>query len=69
MQLNESVLMRFYRQFGKQVDFIEERQPQGLNRIVWTPANLADGIYHFHIASGRLQAGEHEASGKVVLMR
>ena len=57
----ETLKITFYNQFGKQVDVIKERHQKGLNRITWTPNNLADGIYYF-----RLEAGEQEASGKVV---
>jgi hypothetical protein len=60
----QSVSITFYNQFGRQVDVIEERQHKGLNRVTWTPENLADGIYYF-----RLQAGSQLASGKMVLMR
>ncbi len=60
----ETVRITFYNQFGKQVDVIRENQTQGLNKVVWTPENLADGIYYF-----RLQAGEQKASGKLVLVR
>lgn len=60
----ETVTINFYNQFGKQVGQIEENQQKGLNRIVWTPENLADGIYYF-----RIQAGDQMASGKLVLVR
>jgi len=60
----ETVRITFYNQFGNQVDVIEERQQRGLNKVVWTLENLADGIYYF-----RLQAGEQVATGKMVLMK
>lgn len=60
----QTLTITFYNQFGKQVDIIEERRQSGLNRIVWTPENLPNGIYYF-----RLEAGNHSASGKLVLMR
>ena len=63
LQHPETVKIIYYNQFGKQVDIIEQKQPKGLNKIVWTPKNLADGIYYF-----RLEAGEKVASGKAVLM-
>ncbi|MDP3445804.1 MAG: hypothetical protein Q8T08_23330, partial [Ignavibacteria bacterium] len=59
----ETVLIIFYNQFGKQVDVIEQMQAHGLNRIIWAPKNLGDGIYYF-----RLEAGVKMCSGKVVLM-
>jgi len=57
------------------VAVIEENQLKGLNIVVWTPENHAEGIYYF-----RLQGGEQVAitggrslwrriSGKMVLMR
>jgi len=64
LQHSETVRLTFYNQFGKQVDVIEERQSQGMNKVVWIPENLADGIYYF-----RLEAGEQTASGKVVLVQ
>ena len=60
----ETVRIMFYNQFGKQVDVIEQNQSQGLNKLVWIPENLADGIYYL-----RLHAGEKSASGKLVLVR
>ncbi len=60
----ETIRITFYNQFGKQVDVIEESQFQGLNKVVWTPKNLADGIYFF-----RLQAGEQITTGKLILMK
>ncbi len=60
----ETVIFTFYNQFGKQVDIIEQKQSSGLQQVIWTPENLADGIYYF-----RLQAGEQVATGKMVLMK
>ena len=60
----ETVRITFYNQIGKQVDMIEESQSQGLNKVVWTPENLRDGIYYFS-----MQAGEQIACGKLVMMR
>jgi acyl-[acyl carrier protein]--UDP-N-acetylglucosamine O-acyltransferase len=60
----ETVRISFYNQFNFQIDIIEKRQLKGLNKVVWTPENLADGIYYF-----RLVAGEQVASGKMALMR
>jgi hypothetical protein len=60
----QTVTITFYNQFGKKVDMIEEKQSRGLNKIVWTPNNLADGIYFF-----RLQADDQLASGKIVLVK
>ena len=53
-----------YNQLGRQVEVIEKSQAQGLNKIMWAPEKLPDGIYYF-----RLQAGKQAASGKMVLMR
>lgn len=59
-----TVRIVFYSQIGKQIDFIEETQSQGLNKVVWTPEGLNEGIYYF-----RLEAVEQTASGKVMLVR
>ncbi|MEN8224024.1 MAG: T9SS type A sorting domain-containing protein [Bacteroidota bacterium] len=64
LNIPQTVTITFYNQFGKQVDKTEQKQSVGIQRVVWTPENLADGIYYF-----RLEAGEHVASGKVVLAR
>jgi len=64
LTIPQTVTITFYNQFGKQVAVIEERQQKGLNKVIWTPENLADGIYYF-----RLEAGKQVASGKVVLVR
>ncbi len=53
-----------YNQHVRQVEVIEQSQPQGLNKIMWAPGKLPGGIYYF-----RLQAGKQAASGKMVLMR
>ncbi len=60
----ETTRIEFYDHLGRQVDVIVQHQPQGLNRIVWTPENLSDGIYYF-----RFQAGDHMSSGKLILVR
>ena len=64
LKQSEIVTITFYSQFGKQIDIIEKRQLKGLNKVVWTPENLADGIYYFS-----LEAGEQIATGKVVLIK
>jgi len=43
------------------VDFIEENQPKGQNKIVWAPGDLPDGIYYF-----RLQTDKQNQSGEIV---
>jgi hypothetical protein len=60
----EMVRTTFYNQIGKQVDVIEGNQTQGLNKTVWTPKNLPNGIYYF-----KFQADELVVTGKMVLMR
>lgn len=60
----QTVTINFYNQFGKLVDVIEDWQQAGLNKVVWVPGNLADGIYYF-----RLETSESMVSGKVVLVR
>ena len=54
----------FYNQVGKQVDVIEQKQSAGLQKILWTPESLADGVYYF-----KMQYGEQVATGMLVLMR
>jgi hypothetical protein len=60
----ETVTIAFYNQFGKQVDKIEQKQSSGIQQVVWTPENLANGIYYFSV-----QAGRKLASDKVLLMK
>jgi hypothetical protein len=57
------VTITFYNQFGKIVDRIEQRQCAGKQQVAWSP-ELPGGIYYF-----RLEAGEQQESGKVVLVR
>lgn len=64
LQKSGSVQINIYNHHGKQVDLIEVRQQKGLNRIVWTPENLADGVYYF-----RFETGKQITSGKMLLMR
>lgn len=66
-ELNQSGTLRMtiYNQLGVQVDSIEQRQSQGLNKIIWfAKNNLSNGIYFF-----KLQVGVQVATGKMVLMR
>jgi len=60
---SETVRIIIYDHFGRQVDHIVQKQPKGLNRILWTPENLTNGIYHF-----RFHAGDIIASGKLVYL-
>lgn len=59
-----TVRITIYNKLGGQVEVIEQIQGKGLNKIGWAPKNLPNGIYYF-----RLQAGEHMATGKMMLMR
>jgi len=63
LNLPGTVRIIIYNQFGAQMEFIEQNQQQDLNKIIWTPNNLPNGIYYF-----RLQAGEQVATGKMVLI-
>jgi len=58
------VQITIYNHLGKQIEMIEKDQPQGLQKVVWNPRNLPNGVYYI-----RLQAGEQVALGKIVLMR
>ena len=60
----EKVFLTIYNQMGKQVYQTEDNQSQGKQQLVWTPENLADGIYYF-----RLQKGEKVSTGKMVLIK
>ena len=65
-ELNQAstVQIFIYNHVGKQIDVIRKEQAKGLNKIVWFPENKPEGVYYF-----RLQAGDQEASGKVLLMK
>jgi hypothetical protein len=52
-----------FNHLGEQIDVIMDKQPQGLNKVVWTPEDKPKGVYYF-----KLQAGDQEASGKLLLM-
>ena len=54
----------FYNQLGKQVDVFEKWQQAGLNKALWTPFNLPDGIYYF-----RFIAGEQRKDGKLLIVK
>lgn len=60
----ETVRTTFYNQIGKQVDVIEGNQNQGLNKTIWTPKDLPNGIYYF-----KFQADEMVEMGKIVLWK
>jgi len=53
-----------YNLLGEEVKVIEEMQSGGVNKIVWTPLNLHQGIYFY-----RLKAGNNFASGKLTYIR
>jgi polyhydroxybutyrate depolymerase len=59
----QTITITFFNQFGKMVDRIEQKQPAGKQQVVWSPV-LPGGVYYF-----RMEAGEQQASGKVVLVR
>ncbi|MCK4662374.1 MAG: T9SS type A sorting domain-containing protein [Bacteroidales bacterium] len=64
LQQATQVQISIYNYLGEQVDIIRKNQSQGLQKLVWNPNNLPDGIYFY-----KLQAGEQMASGKMVMMR
>ena len=64
LQQPTTVQITIYNHLGKQVEFIQQKQTQGMQQVVWNAENKPAGIYNF-----RLQAGMQVASGKMVLMR
>ena len=64
LEKTEKVRIDFFNQAGKQVDCIETKKPAGLQKCLWNPVNLPNGIYYI-----RLQAGRQAASGKLLLIR
>jgi len=58
----QRVKITFSDSFGRVVDKIIQNQPQGLQKIVWTPEGLNEGIYYY-----RLEAGDQKKSGKIIL--
>lgn len=54
-----SVNITFFNQFGKQVDMIKKLQEEGIQKVVWSPENLAGGVYYFRL----------EAEGQVVVRK
>jgi hypothetical protein len=61
-----TVRITFYDLLGTRLDGMEAEQSSGSNTFIWKPAFLPEGIYYFSITTGRQQAGEQVASGKVV---
>jgi len=64
LQQSSNVQITIYNHLGKQIEVIEKSQPQGLQKIVWSPVDLPNGVYYI-----RLQASGNVASGKMILMR
>jgi len=64
LQQPATIQITIYNHLGKQIEVIEKNQPQGLQKVVWNPRNLPNGVYYI-----RLQAGEQVASGKMVVLR
>jgi hypothetical protein len=64
LQQPSTVQITIYNHLGKQIDVIKNYQPQGLQKVIWSPGNLPDGIYYI-----LLRAGNQTASGKMVVVR
>jgi len=62
LNTSQTVTITFYNQFGKQIDVIEQKQSSGKQQMMWTP-ELPGGVYFF-----RLDAGEQQAYGKMILV-
>ncbi len=58
------VKISIFDQFGRQVDFLQQKQTQGKQQIVWNAERFPSGMYYF-----TLKAGEQMASGKMVVVR
>lgn len=59
-----AVQIFIFNHVGKQVDFIQQKQPEGKQQVSWDATGLPSGVYFF-----RMQAGEEVASGKMVLVK
>jgi hypothetical protein len=67
----QTVTITFYDSYGRTVDQITQHQLQGLQKVVWTPEGLNEGVYYFTIctsltATGKDDVVEQLATGKVV---
>jgi len=63
LKIPQLVTITFYDSFGRVVDNIIHHQQQGLQKIVWTPEGLNEGVYYF-----RVETGGQVVTGKVVYM-
>jgi len=64
IQQPENVILTIYDYLGKQVEVIQENQPQGKQQLLWDADRYADGVYYY-----RLQIGEQTANGKMVKVK
>lgn len=64
LQQSSQVQIIVYNHFGKQVDVISNYQFSGKQNVIWRSNGLPSGIYYFTI-----KAGEHVASGKMMVIR
>jgi len=60
----QTVIISFYDSYGRAVDIITQHQQQGLQKVIWTPEELNEGIYYF-----RVETGGQVTTGKVVYMK
>ena len=58
------VILTIFNHLGEQIELIRQNQQQGKQQITWNAEGLPPGMYFF-----TLQAGDHVASGKMVLVR
>jgi hypothetical protein len=59
------VVLTFYNHLGQQIEtLINEHQSKGKHSAIWDAQGLPSGIYFY-----RLQAGEQQAKGKIVVLR
>jgi len=59
------VSLTVYNHLGQQIEtLVNQHQQQGKHQAIWNPEELPAGIYFY-----RLQAGEQQATGKMVVLR
>ena len=60
----EKVSLTIFDNMGKQINFIQKNQFDGIQQIKWNAEIRPEGIYHY-----RIQAGKKAASGKILKIK